>query len=102
AAPIINYYATTELGPIAWECLREPGRFHILHPDVFVESLEGELVVTRLRDSVLPLLRYRTGDRGQVVDEACACGLRGPSILGFLGREPCWFVRPDVERVDAW
>jgi phenylacetate-CoA ligase len=101
-APIINYYATTETGPIAWECLREPGRFHVLHPDVFVESLAGQLAVTRLRPSPLPLLRYLTGDAGEVVDGACSCGARGRSIVGFAGRERAEFVAPDGNAVDAW
>jgi phenylacetate-CoA ligase len=102
AAPIINYYSTTETGPIAWECLTAAGRFHVLAPDVWVESVEGELVVTRLRPSVLPLLRYRTGDRGAVVFTCCGCGFCGWSIEGFEGRRACSFLTPDGRAVDAW
>ena len=101
-APIVNYIGATETGPIAWECLVEPGRFHVLHPDVSVRSRDGWLDVTRLRDSPLPLVRYRTGDRGEVVEVPCACGAPGPSIVGFGGREACPFVRPDGTTVDAW
>lgn len=101
-APLLDYYATTETGPIAWDCLRQPGRFHLLLPDVWVESQQGELLVTRLRASVWPLLRYRTGDRGQVEREDCACGYVGFSIVGLEGRRACHFVRPDGARVDAW
>jgi phenylacetate-CoA ligase len=101
-APVINYYATTETGPLAWECLDTAGRFHVLLPDVWVESLEGEIVVTRLRPSVLPLLRYRTGDRGRVLRDDCACGYRGFSIAGFTGRRACLFLRPDGTPTDAW
>src|SRR6185503_9413810 len=79
-APVVNYYASSDAGPIAWECPAEPGRFHLLLPDVWVEEVEGELVLTRLRESVLPLLRYRTGDRGRVTDGDCRCGRRGRSI----------------------
>ena len=101
-APIVNYYATTETGPIAWECLREPERFHVLHPDVHVESLAGRLAITRLRPSPLPLLRYLTGDTGEVVDGACACGAVGRSIVGFAGRERAEFLTPSGVAVDAW
>ncbi len=101
-APVVNYYASTETGPIAWECLVEAGRWHVLHPDVHVESVAGQLDVTRLRDSPLPLLRYRTGDRGDVIDGACACGVSGRSIVGFGGRQPCPFRLPDGREVDAW
>lgn len=102
AVPILNYYSCAETGPIAWECLASAGRFHVLLPHVFVESVKGELVVTRLRDSVLPLLRYRTGDRGRVEAEACACGYRGFSIVALEGRRACRFVTPAGDRVDAW
>jgi phenylacetate-CoA ligase len=101
-APVINYYSTTETGPIAWECLRAPGRFHVLAPEVWVESLHGELVVTRLRASVLPLLRYRTGDDGDVEDGACVCGHAGQTIVRFAGRRACDLVTPSGARVDAW
>lgn len=101
-APVLNYYATTELGPVAWECLQMPGHFHVMHPDVWVESVGGELVVTRLRDSVLPLVRYRPGDPGEVSDGACACGFVGRTVTGFRGRRACDFVRPDGSTVDAW
>jgi AMP-binding enzyme len=101
-APVVNYFATTETGPVAWECPTEPGRFHVLHPDAWVESVDGELAVTRLRDSPLPLLRYRTGDRGDVVDGPCACGARGRSIVGFVGRRPFPFRTPGGREVDAW
>src|SRR6185503_464688 len=101
-APVVNYYASSDAGPIAWECLAEPGRFHLLLPDVWVEEVDGELVLTRLRESVLPLLRYRTGDRGRVVDGDCRCGRRGRSIEGFSGRRECLFRTADGRRVDAW
>ena len=101
-APIVNYVAATETGPIAWECLVERGRFHVLQPDVAVREQDGWLDVTRLRDSPLPLIRYRTGDRGHLRHDPCACGARGASIVEFGGREACPFVRPDGTTVDAW
>ena len=102
AVPIVNYYSLTEVGPLAWECCQQPGRFHVLLPDVWVESVDGEIVVTRLRPSVLPLLRYRTGDHGDVVPDACPCGHHGLTITGFSGRRVCVFTRPDGQAIDAW
>lgn len=101
-APVVNYYSTAETGPIAWECPSALGRFHVLVPEVLVESVSGELVVTRLTRGVVPLLRYRPGDRGEVEAEPCPCGFRGPSITGFAGRRACRFTRGDGETVDAW
>jgi len=101
-APVVNYYATTETGPIAWECPLSTGRFHVLTPEVWVEVEAGEVLVTRLRDSALPLLRYRTGDRARLVEGVCDCGRRGWSLLELAGRRACLFVRPDGVPVDAW
>ena len=103
-APLLNYYATTETGPLAWECLRDeaPGRFHVLAPDVWLEPGLDEVVVTRLRPSVLPLLRYRPGDAGTVRRDACACGFHGWTLEHFGGRGACHFVTPSGREVDAW
>jgi hypothetical protein len=68
-------------------------------------SIAGETAEqskARLEQSVLPLLRYRTGDSGRVERESCACGYRGFSIVGFAGRRACRFVTPDGRAVDAW
>ncbi|SJZ66673.1 DVU_1553 family AMP-dependent CoA ligase [Consotaella salsifontis] len=35
---------------------------------------EGEIVITTLRPRALPLVRYRTGDLGRLVDGRCPCG----------------------------
>jgi phenylacetate-CoA ligase len=99
---VINYYSASESGPIAWECLEHSGRFHVLLPDVWVESVDGELVITRLRPSLVPLLRYRMGDAGRVDFDACKCGYRGWTIEAFSGRRACDFIRPDGQKVDAW
>ncbi|NMO16093.1 coenzyme synthetase [Pyxidicoccus fallax] len=101
-APVLNYYATTETGPLAWECARGEGRFHVFAPDVWLEPGLDEVVVTRLRPSVLPLLRYRPGDAGTVRRDACACGFHGWTLEGFGGRGACHFLTPSGRTVDAW
>ena len=101
-APVVNYYAATETGPIAWECVEAPGRFHVLAPLVYVEAPDGEVIVTRLAAGPYPMVRYRTGDRGTVTWERCVCGRRGWVIHGLAGRRECRFRRPDGALVDAW
>ncbi|MCE9668806.1 coenzyme synthetase [Myxococcus stipitatus] len=101
-APVLNYYATTETGPLAWECLHAPGRFHVLAPDVWLEPDLDDVVVTRLRPGVLPLVRYRPADAGTVRRESCACGFHGWTLQDFGGRGACAFTTPSGRRVDAW
>jgi phenylacetate-CoA ligase len=92
-APAVDVYVTNEFGVIAWSC---PARRNVLHvnDDAFVVEVVaqdgtlappgtlGELVVTSLGLTSMPLIRYRMGDMAARLPEACECG-RG---LGLLTR----------------
>ena len=92
-APAVDVYVTNEFGVIAWSC---PARRDVLHvnDDSFVVEVVaqdgtpvppgtlGELVVTSLGLTSMPLIRYRMGDMAAHLPEACECG-RG---LGLLTR----------------
>jgi phenylacetate-CoA ligase len=92
-APAVDVYVTNEFGVIAWSC---PARRDVLHvnDDSFVLEILGpddrgvppgtlgELVVTSLGLTSMPLIRYRMGDLAARVAEPCGCG-RG---LGLLTR----------------
>ncbi|RYZ65996.1 MAG: hypothetical protein EOP05_19795, partial [Proteobacteria bacterium] len=101
-AVVFDYYATTETGPIAWRCLKEPGHWHVLESEHWFEIDRGSLVVTRKRQSLFPLVRYRTGDSAEFGAEFCACGRSGKMLKNFEGREACVFVREDGSKLDAW
>ncbi|SKA84782.1 Phenylacetate-coenzyme A ligase PaaK, adenylate-forming domain family [Paucidesulfovibrio gracilis DSM 16080] len=69
----------------AVECGRAPG-MHLREADLYVEILcpgtgrlvpdgeWGEIVVTTLTRRAMPLIRYRTGDRGRILPGTCPCG----------------------------
>ncbi len=92
-APAVDVYVTNEFGVLAWSC---PVRRNVLHmnDDAFViEVLDaegkpvpdytvGELVVTSLGLTSMPLIRYRMGDMAARLPGRCACG-RG---LGLMSR----------------
>lgn len=80
-------YSTSELGPIGYQCRHLSGSTHHVHEDVLVvevldrvhmsplpEGQVGEIVVSSLTDSGMPLFRYRIGDEGFVRRTRCACG----------------------------
>jgi phenylacetate-CoA ligase len=89
-AEIFDQYGMTEFGPVAAECELHAGMHlldHGLHFEVIDEQGreviegEGELVVTSARNRAMTLVRYRTGDRVAVRDDACACGRPGRRIV---------------------
>jgi phenylacetate-CoA ligase len=95
-APVLDVYGSSETKEIAWECLH--GGRHInadvLHVevvgpdgDLLPPGEDGEIVVSVLANHAMPMLRYRTGDRGYLRPGRCPCGVALP-LLGVLsGRE---------------
>lgn len=93
-----DHWGMTETGyGGAVECAAHAGR-HIRETDLLVEVIDpasgaalpygesGEVVITTLGRRALPLLRYRTGDRGRLLDAPCACGSRLLRLDGLDGR----------------
>lgn len=91
-------YSSSETGPLGYQCAHQQGADHHVHEDaVRVEILAegsrepappgvpGEVVVTPLAQTDVPLFRYRIGDRGVLLQERCACGGSAP-VLRLLGR----------------
>ncbi|HEY5910031.1 MAG TPA: AMP-binding protein [Verrucomicrobiae bacterium] len=99
-ASVFDHHGMTEVGPVSYQCPREPGLLHILESAYLPEVVDpatggpappgepGELVLTTLDRIGSPLLRYRTGDlvkaRPRLV---CCCGRSELALEGgILGR----------------
>jgi phenylacetate-CoA ligase len=96
----VNFYGLSEMcGPgVAAECFPVRAGLHVQEDHFLVEvvdpadgrpvapGVEGELVFTTLRKEALPLVRYRTGDIGRVIDEPCECGRTTVRLTGLRGR----------------
>jgi phenylacetate-CoA ligase len=104
-APVLNLYATTEGGSIAFECLRN--HFHVNSDFVQVEILDGNgnpvsgndfgsIVITRLYPGGTPIVRY-TGlhDLGSLEDGYCDCGMHTPLLRNLEGRRKDAVIFPD-------
>lgn len=92
-------YACVDTGPIGWQCLNLEGAVHHVQEDychaeiIDTETLRpieddrvGEIVATNLNRTLMPVVRYRTGDMGRwLPDYECKCGFRGRSFE-LLGR----------------
>ena len=82
----LHCYSMTEAGPIAWRCKHCQNTYHV-YADMFVESVVGRVCVTKLSDSVFPLLRYLTDDYAEVHSEKMPCGFAGTSLRNLIGRK---------------
>lgn len=91
---VFNHYGSRELHNIAMEC--PFGSMHISSMTHYVEIIddkdniiprcsdkEGEIVITSLINRAMPLIRYKTGDKGSWGNYRCSCG-RGLPILGKI------------------
>ncbi len=99
-ARVVDHHGMTETGPVSYGCPARPGVLHVIESSYIAEIIEpesdrpvargatGELVLTNLGRLGSPLLRYRTGDLVQAVDEDdCECGSTDLALAGgILGR----------------
>ena len=109
-APVISEYGSTEVGTIAMECPK--GKMHIMSDTLVVEVMkdgspaapgeEGDILITELYSSRMPLIRYYIGDRGILSDEQCACGRGLPVLQRLKGRVTDYIVCPDGTIVDPY
>ncbi len=107
--PVLDVYSLNEVGPVAVFDTSAGGHV-LLQPQLYVEILDsagrslpagerGEVTVSGGFNFCLPLIRYRTGDFGSLID-----GASGPVIISLSGRQPVrfrnsrgeWFNNIDV------
>ncbi|WP_018500672.1 hypothetical protein [Parafrankia discariae] len=86
--PVTSLYTLAEFGVVGNGCLTTDD-YHVNERDAVVEILEprqavaspadpgGDIVVTGLVNRAMPLLRYRTGDRGAWSTGSCGCPVPG-------------------------
>jgi phenylacetate-CoA ligase len=103
--PSLSNYSAAEVGPIAFECTKHQGYFHVAHTNVIVEcdpqltvsyngASLGRLLITHLHSYATPIIRYDVGDFGQV-EQKCRCGHDGPTISHIFGRGKHFVRLPD-------
>jgi phenylacetate-coenzyme A ligase PaaK-like adenylate-forming protein len=82
-APLVSSINSTEMGYVGSQC--KVGNYHLDHSSYFFENQVGsdELIVTNLKNALMPLIRYQTGDRGVISHQVCRCGRKSPHIEKF-------------------
>jgi phenylacetate-CoA ligase len=95
--PVRANYSSEEVGPIAYECDRSPGSFHVSTSNVILEVIHegmasvsgkkcGRVLVTALHSYGTPFIRYDIGDIANL-DDRCLCGHDGPVLSSIYGRD---------------
>lgn len=94
---VFNVYGMAEFGVVGTECKAHNG-LHILHDYLFPELTNikafapagvdriGELVLTTIGKTGMPLIRYNTRDIIAVTETACSCGFQKWTIKSVYGR----------------
>ena len=108
-AKVFDIYGTTEFKEIAWECKEHQG-YHINEDEVFVEVLEknekngekGDIVITDLRNKVMPLIRFNTQDKGELLNRQCSCGVNFSMMKPHGGRASDSIYLPTGERISPY
>lgn len=96
-ARIFSTYASSEMATTFCECeARQGGHFR---PELIVVEIlgdddlpvpdgeSGEVVVTPLGVTGMPLIRFRTGDISYIITNPCACGRTTPRLAPIIGRK---------------
>ncbi len=109
-AELFDFYATRELGLMAWECSAHIG-FHINIDTMVTEFVKngqtvsaeenGEIVCTSLVNRAMPLIRYKIEDTGIPTDENCPCGRKLPLMKALEGRVDDFLVTTDGRIVSS-
>jgi phenylacetate-CoA ligase len=103
--PIRDLYGHTERAVAAGEC--NEGRLHVYpeygqleilpmyEQDENNDSKSGEIIATGFNNKAMPLIRFRTGDIGELTGEQCPCGRNMDVLRMEYGRLDDFLVNPE-------
>jgi phenylacetate-coenzyme A ligase PaaK-like adenylate-forming protein len=107
---VFDNYGCREASTLASECERHEG-LHINAENVYLEFVRnqnaaepgemGEVLLTDLRNRVMPLIRYRIGDTGIRSGNLCTCGRGLPLMTLAAGRVTDFIVTADHNLVSG-
>ncbi|MGH7571190.1 MAG: phenylacetate--CoA ligase family protein [Gemmatimonadota bacterium] len=109
AERVVDSYGCTEVGPVAGEC--PAGSLHVFAEHVHLEILRGEapvgigelgdIALTSLANTAMPIVRCRIGDRGRLSPDRCGCGLPHPVLVDLQSRSGNTLLAADRSSLHA-
>ncbi len=110
-AELFDIYGCTEVKEVAWECRHHDG-YHINEDEVYVEILNGQepvepgeigdIVLTDLCNTAMPLIRYCIGDKGRLLPGRCGCNVVFSRMAPLAGRSSDFFITPDGRKISPY
>ena len=67
-----------------------------------VEVIDEEIVVTNLYNYITPIIRYRTGDHGEIRKSNCPCGRQLDILYDLEGKNVDYYNGPEVKTTIDW
>ena len=106
--PVIDQYGSVEMCIFVGQCSK--GNYHIHNDYGIVEFLkengdkaepgeEAEVVCTGFINNIMPLIRYKIGDKAVFSDRQCPCGSQFTVIEKIIGRMDDVIITPDGRKV---
>lgn len=97
---VYSGYGLGECCTVASECKQHS--IHVNMETCIVESINGELVITDLFNTITPVIRYRTKDLGLIKKSKCKCGLTHDVIINLQGRGVDYYDGLEVKKPLSW
>jgi len=109
---VSSFYGSQEVPAIAFRCPQEDNVFHLNAEHLILEIVDeegqplpigkmGYIVLTCLSNLVMPVLRYRLGDMGRMLDGSCDCGRTLPRFE-LIGRDYEFIRLKDGEKIPSY
>lgn len=107
--PVVDEFGCSEVEIIAHQC--PAGNYHIIAENMLLEVApqansdpnRGEVLLTDLNNTLMPLIRYRLGDEVVIKQGICSCGRTLPMISAVKGRMLYqYFHLPSGRRVHSY
>ncbi|WP_417536745.1 hypothetical protein [Methylophaga sp.] len=96
-APVLEEYGSTEFDIVAFECMK--GHLHLVNPWLWVESLNGSVVITDVSRKSQEIVRYELGDCLKLTETACGDLGHSLTISELKGRisEQIAYIGPEFK-----
>lgn len=100
---VFDQYGAHDGDVFAFECEEHNG-LHVLHDLSTVEIIQGEIILTAVKNKAFPFIRYQVGDKAsdnELITEKCKCGRTLFRLPGISGRNTYFIKDNDGQEISV-